>query len=99
MEVLAMTESRTRLNDAVCTMLTAKRAHHDARHAAWLATLDAVPEVRAALKELALPEDGIEDYFCGDIFDAGKSGIELIAEGRCDEVLTRLRQAVYGVYI
>lgn len=94
-----MTESRTRLNYAVRTMVTAKQAHHDARHAAWLAILDAVPEVRAALKELGLPENEIEDYFCGDIIDVGKSGIELIAEGRCEEVMTRLRQAVYGVHI
>lgn len=84
---------------AIDQMKTAKGLYDEACRNVWPALLSAHPEIRGVLKEWAMDEDAAGKWFCSPHFDAGdKTAAELFAEGRGDEVLSRINQIAHGVY-
>lgn len=87
------------LADAVFQLNIARQAHENACQEVWVCLLATYPEVRTILDEWAMPEQKAMRWFCDPRFDGGaKSAAELFQEGRANEVLTRIRQIVHGVY-
>ncbi len=87
------------LIDAIADMHLVASAYEQASREVWASLLSKHPEVLDLLTELGIPETKASTWFCSSHFDRGtRCAAELFAEGRGDEVATRIRQIVHGIY-
>ena len=75
------------------------RAYEQTRREVWASLSSEQPEVLELLAELGIPETEACTWFCSSHFDRGtRCAAELFAEGRGEEVATRIRQISHGIY-
>ena len=87
------------LIDAIADMHVVASAYEEARREVWASLSSKHPEVLELLAELRIPETEASTWFCSSHFDRGtRCAAELFAEGRGDEVATRIRQIAHGIY-
>ena len=87
------------LIDAIADMQEVATAYDQARREVWVSLSSKHPEVLDLLAELGVHETKASTWFCSSHFDRGaRCAAELFAEGRGDEVATRIRQIAHGIY-